>query len=128
MNPKEIKFSIIMISHGSNTILAQSTPREFKAGITLISHGSSNNNNKNKNMNKNNNKNKNNNNNNFRPPQPKRYQGGSPVSFWPRFVSVRVWFTVPARYGSCRFGFCGSVLFAGALNCRWDFLRNLFPR
>ena len=38
-----------------------------------------------------------------------------PVSFWPRFISVRVWFTVPARYGSCRFGFCGSVRFAGTL-------------
>ena len=43
------------------------------------------------------------------------YQAGSPVSFACRFVSVLIWFTVPGRYGSCRFGFYGSVRFAGTL-------------
>ena len=43
------------------------------------------------------------------------YQAGSPVSFACRFVSVLIRFTVPGRYGSCRFGFYGSVRFAGTL-------------
>ena len=58
------------------------------------------------------------------------YQAGSPVSFACRFVSVLIRFTVPGRYGSCRFGFYGSVRFAGTLefdqwptaqesNCTW---------
>ena len=48
------------------------------------------------------------------------YQAGSPVSFACRFVSVLIRFTVPGRYGSCRFGFYGSVRFAGTLGGSWS--------
>ena len=40
---------------------------------------------------------------------------GSPFRFMLRFGSVRVGLTVRTCYGSCRFGSCGSIRFAGTL-------------